>query len=443
MAIRVRSTDGSNSDNGSSWAQSKLDVAGAAGADVAGDEIFLSQVHNETTASSIVLAWAGTGAAPTKIICANDASETPTASATTAVVKVTGSNVSIQHSGNVYCYGVNWINDGASNSTIWCHQAVRERQLWESCTFQLTNVSGVGSFFISAASTTGGEIIWKNCQARFPGGASAGLQINGDQFRWEGGAIMSGSGTPAALFTMGTNRQNKVVISGVDLSNLGTTFNFLAAGNAGVVIGRNLKLPSGWTGDLHSGTMTLGARVELYNCDSGDTNYRVRIKDYLGEVRDETTLVMSGDDAATNGTTVYSLKITTTSNANIYNGRFEVCELFFSNDVVGSAITLEVEILHDSVTPLTNADVWMEAQYPGTAGAPLASYVSDMKADILGSAANQDSSSVTWTTTGMSNPNKQKLSVTCTPQEAGTIIVRIFAGKPSYTFYANPDVKVG
>jgi hypothetical protein len=55
--LYVRSTDGNNSDNGTTWALAKATVAGVAAIDAAGDTIYLSQDHNETTASSVSLSW--------------------------------------------------------------------------------------------------------------------------------------------------------------------------------------------------------------------------------------------------------------------------------------------------------------------------------------------------------------------------------------------------
>jgi hypothetical protein len=438
MANRYgRSTDGSNSDSGASWALAKMDLAGLAAIDTADDFIYLSHVHAESTATTITLAFAGTGAAPTKIICANDSAEPPTSTATTATVTVTGSAVAIQCSGNLYCYGVNWINAGTGNSGIWQHNGVREKQAWEKCTFQLT--AGTGSIFVNAGSSVSGDVAWKNCDVRFGSSSSGGIQLSGDAFRWEGGSVLSGSATPAALFTFGTPRQNVAEMSGVDLSNLGTGFYFMAAGNAGRLIVSNCKLPAGWTGDLHNSTMTLGARVELHNCDSADTNYRFRVKDYCGEARDETTLVRSG--GASDGTTPISWKITTNANANPYIGRFELKLPPRWNDTTGSAINVDVDILHDSVTPLTDGEVWLEVQYMGNSGVPLSSFIADAKA-LLDTAAAQASSSATWTTTGMSNPNKQKLSVTFTPQEKGYIQAKVIAAKSSYTLYVDPELQV-
>jgi hypothetical protein len=68
--------------------------------------------------------------------------------------------------------------------------------------------------------------------------------------------------------------------------------------------------------------------------------------------------------------------------------------------------------------------------------------IDDAMADVLATAASQASSSATWTTTGMSNANKQQLSVTFTPQEKGLIIARVCVAKSSYTLYVDPELQV-
>jgi hypothetical protein len=57
--------------------------------------------------------------------------------------------------------------------------------------------------------------------------------------------------------------------------------------------------------------------------------------------------------------------------------------------------------------------------------------------------AQADDTSSTWATTGMSNPNKQKLSVQITPQEKGYILARVLVYKAAYTLYVCPKLLVG
>ena len=103
--IYVRSTDGNNVDNGSTWALAKADLTGAAAIDAAGDRIWVSQVHAESTAAAISFAWAGSAASPIWVCCGNDGASPPTALATTATVTTTGnSSITLASANSQYVY---------------------------------------------------------------------------------------------------------------------------------------------------------------------------------------------------------------------------------------------------------------------------------------------------------------------------------------------------
>jgi len=178
----------------------------------------------------------------------------------------------------------------------------------------------------------------------------------------------------------------------------------------------------------------------MYNCDSADTNYRLWIEDYSGSIKHETTLVKTG--GASDGTTPLSWKMATGADAEYPTIILKSGEIVRWNETTGSAITVTVDILHDSVTNLKDNEIWLEVMYLGTSGVPLGAFVDDAVADVLAAAADQAASSATWTTTGMANPNKQKLEVTFTPQEKGFIHAVVHMAKASYTVYVDPVQQV-
>jgi ABC-type phosphate transport system substrate-binding protein len=127
--------------------------------------------------------------------------------------------------------------------------------------------------------------------------------------------------------------------------------------------------------------------------------------------------------------------------------RLESPEIVKWNDTVGSAQTCTVEIVHDSQgsgtsSAFTDAEVWLEIQYLGTSGVPLGSVLTDAKADVLATAADQASSAVTWTTTGLTTPLKQKVAVTFTAQEIGFIHAKVVLAKASAVCYVDPKLTV-
>jgi hypothetical protein len=260
-----------------------------------------------------------------------------------------------------------------------------------------------------------------------------------------GGSIITGSSAPTTLFQLASDGID-MLIDGVDLSNLGTGTDLFdgtptsSGGGASIVI-RNCQLPASWTGTLFDAAPSaINLRAEMYNCDSGDTNYKIWIEDYFGSLRDETTIIKTG--GASDGTTGLSWNITTTANAEFPHQPFESHEIVKWNETTGSAITVTVDIIHDSVTNIQNDEIWLEVQYLGTSGVPLGSFISDRAANILATPADQTDSSSTWTTTGLTNPNTQQLNVTFTPQEKGFIHAKVCLAVASKTVYVDPVLQV-
>jgi hypothetical protein len=210
--------------------------------------------------------------------------------------------------------------------------------------------------------------------------------------------------------------------------------------SGGRVVIRNCKLPASWSGALNVSTNAYFGVVEMFNCDSGDTNYRYRKATHLGTVQDETTIVRTG--GASDGVTPWSLKMVSNANAEYPLLTLNSPERVQWNSTVGSPKTITVEFVHDSLTNLKDNEIWLEVEYLGTSGVPLGLHISDAAATILTTAADQADSVEAWTTTGLTNPNTQKLSVTLTPQEAGYFHYTVKLAKASTTVYLDPKATV-
>lgn len=440
----VRSTDGNNADSGATWALAKADLHTPTWA--LGDVIYVSQAHAQSTGSGITIASNGTPASPTLIIGGNDAAEPPTALSSAPTVTTT-SNFAITITGSVYCYGLNFFSgSGASSGANLTMNGSGSVAVFEQCSFQAVSTNGSNDIVIgSPASSTYYKCTWSNCDVKFAAAAQT-VSVTQSDFQWNGGSALSGGTTPTALFALGTTGDGaSAVISGVDFSNLGTGFNLFEAGpDQALGIIRNCKFPASWSGSI--GVPTGPAqRYEMYNCDSGDTNYRLWISDYSGTVREEPTVVRTG--GASDGTTPLAWKIVTTANAKYPSTLMRSGEIVQWNDTTGSSVTATVEIVHDSQgagsgSKFQDDEIWLEVMYLGTSGYPLGSWIRDCKADVLAAAANQTDSTETWTTTGLTSPVKQKLSVTFTPQEKGFIHARVVMAKASKTCYVCPKMTV-
>lgn len=453
--LYVRSTDGLDADNGTTWALAKATIQGALLVASAGDIVWVSQVHAESSASSISMQGVGTIPDPVKIICANDGAAPPTALATTATVTCTASGGFIKINttvGGQYWYGINFIaGSGTANLTdIRGGTPTGSMMLvMESCTFNLNN-SNAGSYFYMPDNGTGGFGVYNryiNCGFKFGSTSSTLLMYGSGVF--DGCYFISGTQTPSTCVFTRTGSGNlgiggPLLIQNCDFSNLGSAVNLLRTNNEMArdrTILRNCKLPASWSGSL-VGVVSIvpGFRAEMYNCDNGATNYKISIKDYVADLVQEATIVRTG--GASDGVTPLSWKIITTANCGFLAGQFSTPEIMVYNATTGSAKTLTVEIVRDSLTNLKDNEIWLEVEYLGSSATPVGTVASDRAATAITTAADQTASAATWTTTGLTNPNKQKLAVTFTPQMAGFFQCKVVVAKLSTTVYVDPVVTV-
>lgn len=439
----VRSTDGSDASDGLTWANAKATLAGALAVAAAGERIWVSQVHAETQAAAMTLTSAGTAAAPIEILCGNDAAEPPTALATTATVTTTGQN-NITIAGFGYLYGIAFnCATGAGAAAINLLAAAAGALVFDTCAlnmFHTGSSSGAGVVMgTQAAADPNVRIQFYNCTFEFSHVAQE-LQPRSGVIEFRNGSIAASGTVPTQAFLAGLSGA-RVHVVGVDLSAFGSgksLVNVDVAGH-GLFLFEHCKL--GASVALTTGTNPGpgGPTVFLDHCDSADTQYRMQRHSYEGDVYSETTIVRSG--GASDGTTPLSWKMVSSASRVLFDPLYSP-EIIVWNDAVGASKTVTVEIVHDSVTNLTNAEVWAEVEALTTSGFPLATFTSDRVADILATAADQTDSSETWTTTGLTNPNTQKLDVSITPAEIGWFRVRVALAKASYTAYVCPKVTV-
>lgn len=433
--IYVRSTDGNNSSSGFTWVDARATVAGASLIDVAGDSIYVSSNHAESTASSVSISLAGTVVSPTRVICVLDNAEPPTAVSTTATVSTTGSGAITFSGAAFYVYGLR-INAGVgitASVSINLNNTVGARAAYEDCAFAFS-ATGAGSR-LEVVSAAGQLTTFEGCAISFAS-TSQRLYVNhAGTFLWNGGAIDSVSSAITGLFGAGASG-SRAIVSGVDLSRGAATMNLFTAGISGVFgLIRNCRMPASWSGSLTTGTLAMSERYEMYNCDSTDTNYRLWIAAYCGSIKSETTVVRAG--GASDGATPLSWAMTSNDNAKsplLFT--LASPEIVRWNDTTGSAITVTIEIVSNE--PLDNKQCWIEVQYLGTAGYPLGSLISSAPANLLGLSTALASSSEEWATAGITGPWRQKISVTFTPQERGYVHAVVRLAEPNTKVYVDP-----
>lgn len=438
--IYLRSTDGSDSDNGSTWALAKATLAAALTAAGAGGTVYVSDNHAETQATAMTLTSPGTADSMTRVLCVDDSAEPPTALATTATVSTTvGSDMSFV--GFAYFYGITFNCGNSSSSAHININATTPRAIYfDACSLRLNGSSASSRIFIgtTAGSAQDDQLVYLNNTTMHFGNASQAATVQ-TLFRWQNTPSAVGGTLPTTLFL---TLASPVIaeIRGVDLSALGSgkTLVNMVGVSPGRFLFENCKLGSSVTITTGAIAGQGGVGVRLVNCASDDTNYRYYAQAYQGEIFHEATIVRTG--GASDGTTPISRKMVTTANSR-FESPLESDPMVFWNETVGSSVTATVEVVTDNVT-LTDAEAWVEVEYLGTSGFPLSLFAHDRATNILSTPVNQTSSSVTWTTTGLGTPVKQKLSVSFTPQEKGPVKVKVMLAKASTTMYFCPLVDV-
>lgn len=441
-----------------------------------GDRILVSSQHSEgLTTPYPTFSFSSGAATPCEVVSVYDTAYPPAALADTiespnaAVFLGTVEGVlegTIKFSGAARLTGMCLKVGGGTtaDSRIYLGAASGYPLSMKNCMVMVAGGHANGGLYLGdqAVDQPGVVLTWDRVGVRFFNAPAAiPIKANGAcKWVWRGGWVDGGglnSVTDSLISAKSATwgKGSTIQIDGVDFSLMpasASLFKVVSPNGSNVV--RNSKLPANWTGKpLVVGGSTLpGERVELYNCDSGDTNYRLWIEDYAGSVRDETTVVRTG--GASDGDTAISWKMATNASANIAapleSG--EIVRPYPGTDaedaawVPGTAKTISVEVVHDSQGSgtggrLTDYECWLEVQYLGTDGSPLSKYVSS-RVDLAELKADVADSTAAWTTTGLTAPVAQKLSVTIDPYEKGVVHARVFVNKPSATVYVCPKLVV-
>jgi hypothetical protein len=439
----LRFSDGSDASDGLTWANAKQTLAGVFAACAAGDTVFVSDNHAETQASSITLTSPGTAAAPVRVLCVDDAGDpaSPTTLATTATITQTAS-ASINFAGYAYYYGITFTSgDSTDNPTITVVSSSAVGLVFEECELALGGSNGLGRINIGDNASNRARCLVRliNTDVRFAATGHSFQFRDMHLFEWLGGTVL-GTMPTGGLFEGSTGYSGIVRCCGVDFSPLGSNaiIDVITAGDwSGYYHLERCKLGTSFALTAGSFAGHQSASVFVDNCDSGDTNYKMAHRFYAGSIDHNITTYRSG--GASDGTTPISWVMVASANVTFHFPLYSPY-VYIWNDTTGSSVTVTAEIVTDNVT-LTDAEAWIEIDYLGTSGFPLALFVDDAKANTLSTAANQTSSSVTWTA-APGTPIKQKLSQSFTPNEKGLIRARVAYAKASGTVYVCPKFDV-
>lgn len=381
------------------------------------------------------------------ILCANThVTEPPVDLASSAIVATTGAT-SISLSGYAYVYGITFkATSGGSTGNVLIGAGTSASGFdLQSCGFQLFGTSATSTVAFGQTAASGNLpvlVSCSNCVFKF-NSTSQQIKLRNGRINLSGCSIDSGGSLPTTFFGFTNGCYGYVTISAWQTVTSGNMFDISAAAGHLVEIRDSiisLLLTAGTRSDIGSPTIRAlnVAKFDLM----GDGKVFHFIEDhYLGQTIEETTIVAA--NGASDGVNSYSYKITTTNKCSIANPYLVRPPMFKHNTATGASKTFSVEILHDSATALKDSEVWLSVDVlDNVSGYQYTRTYTDRAASVIAAGANQPSSSASWTTTGMTAPNKQKLEVTATPQLAGYMRGSVVCAKPSKTFYLNPMMAI-
>jgi hypothetical protein len=451
--LHVLST-GSNTAPYDTWAKAATALSTATTAAAAGDTIFVSNAHTETAAGQTITFTNGTQAQPIYVI-SGVPDTTSNITSRTVGGEVKSSNTTfLINGGAAYIYGMKFECTSATSTQFSFAGSASSNHMYDACVFTHSSTGSSGRIVFGPTSTSSAfpQVTLKGCSFKFSH-ASQSIIVNA-HMRMIGGSFISGT-NPTAVFSLGENGRGGILnATGVDFSaNIGTSFNiFNSATSASTQLGRvrNCKMPSSWTGRAIAVNKpdNGGSRFELLNYGDTDTNYRFITADSMGVCKESVAVYRTS--GAQDEATQYSIEMASTANVSHPHCALRSPPIMIRQEAVpgGATRTVKVEIVHDGASALTSAQCWLEVEFLGTSGYPIATLAHDT-VEALQSGAAQASSSEAWTGDSGTGPNGSttwntlKLEVpSLVFEETGYVIATVCLAAASTTIYVDPKITI-
>jgi hypothetical protein len=247
------------------------------------------------------------------------------------------------------------------------------------------------------------------------------------------------SGYRTGVVFYSESQVSNINISGCDFSGLASTCELFEFPNGSKAVGSNCITAATWT--PVGGSIRAAHEVDLVNFGPADAPTYIYHQDYAG------TTVSSSAIYRTGGATVEgdACGWLVTTVAGCAEGNPHYSPWIYGEVSSTGSKTFTVYITNDTAD-FTDAQVWLEVEYLGTADEANTTLASDHRT-ITTTAANQtDDTTSTWNGTGPSFTYKQSLAVTATVNETGQYRARVCVGVASIAgsryFYIDPKVTV-
>lgn len=346
--IYVRSSDGDDGDDGSTWALAKATYQAAATAAGADGVVYMDDGHRETFSATKTF---NIPDGIKTLVVVTDTTTLVTSPNTTANLECTTTNDQLRMEGVGYFWGIslkttqNVEVGGAGSSCLFENcllvqtaSAGALRPSADGCLFEMVDCE-VSTYMFKAR--YGGTLIIKGCTYSATPTAPTTLF----QFENEGGNIIA-SGNDLSAYT-GTNI--------IDPSSMSTSGQ---SGNLEIV---NNRIPSGVT--LSGGRAALGTQrciTKLHGNGNGDEYYQILEDDYGGIVQESLAVDRVGG-ATYDGTNLFSVSLT--GNANTSYHRSVLHKLRVVPVDATSGATIKVHLAYDKGTTLNNSDIALHCKY--------------------------------------------------------------------------------
>lgn len=433
--------------SGADWTNAKLTLAATLTAAAAGDDVWVSEDHAESTVGAVALTSPGTESSPCRIACVNHSGTVPPVSAdlrTTGTITCTGNNT-ITISGTAYWEGLTITAGGTTdNANLVIGGSAARTQWFNKCKLALGGSNTAARITIGNSGGNAQRVFLNNTTVSFAS-TSHKIVLRGAEIIWENtsGAILGS--VPTTLISPSTTYNSHFVAIGVDLSAAGSgkTLVDQSVDSTSRFFFQDCKYGSSVSIGSENSVGFGGTVVLSVNSDSADTTQRYYYSGYEGTVKSETTIVKSG--GATDGATPVSRKMVSLPNTRFY-APLKSGWIAFWSDTTGSK-TASIAIVTDNVT-LKDNEIWIEVEYLGTSGFPLGLSSNDVAArdraaDILNAGTNQTTDATSSWPSAPGTPVKQTLSTTFTTTGKGQYRARVCLAKASTTVYFDPLIAAG